>query len=363
MTSLTEQQRQAVMSVDENVLVSAGAGSGKTHVLVERYIQILRSDPSLTIDGIIAVTFTRKAAGEMRTRLKTRFKQLAEQESQPERWRKCLADIDAARIGTIHSLCESILKAFPAEAGVDPQFEVIDEVTQAELLQESVETTFREVIGDELPEMRLLAEQDIEKVKLWLAYMLKSGLQIEEALAKISHLSNEELCSFMNQVRHHIQLRALRDAVEQSEWRQAHAYLAETIARDKLEQMRSELVQASHFLIASCRRLDLGPDDSAELWRQLDVLAGVQLRAGGRDDESKAVKARMKTLREIAQDLKDDPILPPTISKEDSEAFANERHLISLYARASAIYREKKRAEFVLDYNDLITLAHQSLQQ
>ncbi|MBP6746572.1 UvrD-helicase domain-containing protein, partial [bacterium] len=70
---LTEQQQQAVDLVDQNVLVSAGAGSGKTHVLVERYVEILRRYPDCTLSNIIAVTFTRKAAAEMRSRLKARF--------------------------------------------------------------------------------------------------------------------------------------------------------------------------------------------------------------------------------------------------------------------------------------------------
>ncbi|MBZ0185206.1 MAG: UvrD-helicase domain-containing protein, partial [Candidatus Obscuribacterales bacterium] len=74
MPGLTPQQEEAVLSIDQNVLVSAGAGSGKTHVLVERYLELLRLKSELTVDSIIAVTFTRKAAGEMRTRLKARFK-------------------------------------------------------------------------------------------------------------------------------------------------------------------------------------------------------------------------------------------------------------------------------------------------
>ena len=129
---LTEQQQQAVDLVDRNVLVSAGAGSGKTHVLVERYVEILRRYPDCTLSNIIAVTFTRKAAAEMRSRLKARFLTLSQEEADG-RWLNCLAEVDGARIGTIHSLCESILKSHPADCGIDPQFEVLDELTQNEL--------------------------------------------------------------------------------------------------------------------------------------------------------------------------------------------------------------------------------------
>ena len=74
---LTSAQLLAVNSIEDNVLVSAGAGSGKTMVLVERIIENLRRTPELKVSNLVAVTFTRKAADEMRLRLKTRIKGLA----------------------------------------------------------------------------------------------------------------------------------------------------------------------------------------------------------------------------------------------------------------------------------------------
>src|SRR5262249_55606659 len=108
---LTNAQLLAENSIDDNVLVSAGAGSGKTMVLVERIIENLRRFPELKVSSLMAVTFTRKAAEEMRLRLKTRIKELAGDASQGDgsRWRTALTEIDAAHIGTIHSLCQSIL--------------------------------------------------------------------------------------------------------------------------------------------------------------------------------------------------------------------------------------------------------------
>ncbi len=66
----------------------------------------------------------------MRSRLKARLRQISRELKEGEeqqRWHRLLADVDRARIGTIHSLCESILRAFPAEAAVDPQFELLDD--------------------------------------------------------------------------------------------------------------------------------------------------------------------------------------------------------------------------------------------
>src|SRR5471030_1660395 len=108
--TLTKAQQLAVESIDKNVLVAAGAGSGKTRVLVERFVEILQRRPEINVSQIMAVTYTRKAAGEMRTRLKERIQKLVEEsnDSERERWAQCLFAIDSARIGTIHSVCESI---------------------------------------------------------------------------------------------------------------------------------------------------------------------------------------------------------------------------------------------------------------
>lgn len=361
MTSLTEQQMAAVFSVDKNVLVSAGAGSGKTHVLVERYIEILRNDPSLTVDGIIAVTFTRKAAGEMRTRLKGRFRKLTESDSESERWRQCLADIDSARIGTIHSLCESVLKAFPAESGIDPQFEVIDEVCQAQLLEESIDQAFREIIGDTLPEIKLLTEHNIEEVRNWLKQMLASSLQFNEAASTLLDLPEGELLTKLNETRHRIQLRMVQDVIVRSEWRQAHSYLAETFGRDKLEQLRLSVVQAIDDIHTHCERTDSATDDSAKLWRNLEVIAGADMRVGGHSDEAKAIKERLGILRTLARKLLGKPPLPPAIETADLTSFEDERHVSNLFYRTQRIYGERKQHDLKLDYNDLIGLAYAAL--
>lgn len=361
MTSLTDQQQVAVFSVDRNVLVSAGAGSGKTHVLVERYVEILRNDPSLTVDGIIAVTFTRKAAGEMRTRLKSRFRQLTETESDSEKWRQCLADIDSARIGTIHSLCESILKAFPAESGIDPQFEVIDEVSQAQILEESIDQTFREVISVGLPEIKLLSEHNIEEIRNWLKQMLGASLQFDEAAGMLLSLDSDNLLQHLNDTRHRIQRRMLQDVIAKPDWKHAYSYLAETFAREKLEALRLAVVQAAEDIIRKCGQPSTTPDECAELWRGVEIIANADLRCGGHSDEAKAIKERLGVLRSIARKILGKPALPPSIIDDDLTKFEDERHVANLFYRALRNYCERKKIELKLDYNDLIGLAYAAL--
>src|SRR2546423_8880886 len=127
----TEAQREAIETRRQRVLVSAGAGSGKTRVLVERFLRLLEENPSWNVHDIVAVTFTEKAAREMVSRIRREIRhriEEAEAVEARERWRAHRNALDSARIGTIHSLCAALLRAHPAEAGIDPAFTGLQEI-------------------------------------------------------------------------------------------------------------------------------------------------------------------------------------------------------------------------------------------
>jgi ATP-dependent helicase/nuclease subunit A len=128
MMTLTKDQKKAVHAAGKNILVSAGAGTGKTRVLVERILHILRTQKA-TITELLVLTFTEKAANEIKTRLSDSFREL-----NLERPRR---DLEKAAISTFHSFASRLLKEHPIEAGVDPDFRVI-ETEQSELLKEEV---------------------------------------------------------------------------------------------------------------------------------------------------------------------------------------------------------------------------------
>ncbi len=124
---LTPKQREAVER-EGSLCVTAGAGTGKTKVLVDRYLRILERGAA-PVQGILALTFTEKAAAEMRERVR---KALMEQGKAKE---DLLEDLHWASISTFHSFCARVLREFPLESEVDPDFQVLDEV-QADLLVE-----------------------------------------------------------------------------------------------------------------------------------------------------------------------------------------------------------------------------------
>ena len=125
-TSLNAQQARAINHLGDTV-VTAGAGTGKTRTLVARYLALL--ERGLPLRGIIAITFTRKAAREMRNRVRQDIRRYLGKAPLEKSgfWQKSYADLDIAYIGTIHGLCASILRAHPAEARIDPRFREMEE--------------------------------------------------------------------------------------------------------------------------------------------------------------------------------------------------------------------------------------------
>ena len=141
-------QAEAVTTRGVDVAVTAGAGSGKTRALVGRYLSLL--EEGWPLRSLVAITFTEKAAREMRTRIRSTIEQWLAEEVAADRalWESAFAELDAARIGTIHSLCAAILRAHPAEAGVDPVFAVLEENAAAILKARAVEIALAWAMSD-----------------------------------------------------------------------------------------------------------------------------------------------------------------------------------------------------------------------
>jgi ATP-dependent helicase/nuclease subunit A len=141
---LKPEQRQAAHTLERHVAVTAGPGAGKTTVLVERYLHILRTY-DISVDQIVAITFTNRAANEMRERLRRELDKLiwsADAGGTPAlperaRWMRHKRTLDGAIITTIHGFCARLLREFPVEAGIDPQFALLD-AHQSAMLEEVV---------------------------------------------------------------------------------------------------------------------------------------------------------------------------------------------------------------------------------
>ena len=142
-------QEKAVTDSSSAIAATAGAGSGKTLSLVGRYLHLL--EQGLPTRSILAITFTEKAAREMRARIRNSLSRASAEVAQGENSSFILhpSSFDSARIGTIHSLCAELLRAHPAEAGLDPQFEVLEEGLASALQAEAVESSLAWAATDE----------------------------------------------------------------------------------------------------------------------------------------------------------------------------------------------------------------------
>lgn len=152
---LTPSQQQA-LDLDRHLCVIANAGSGKTRVLIERYLRILlegRAD----IDQIVAITFTEKAAGELRAKISDAVRErvaVASDEMIRHRLALLRSQLSGAVIGTIHSFCAQILREFPVEAGIDASFVILEEIDRKAIMEESLLESFAEILKGEKTDLQ-----------------------------------------------------------------------------------------------------------------------------------------------------------------------------------------------------------------
>ena len=136
---LSKEQRRAADSFGRQTCVSAGAGSGKTRVLVEHYLDALTKHGA-SVENILAVTFTERAANQMKERLIKRLGGLGRIDDRRA--------MENAWIGTIHGFCARVLRENPVECGVDPSFTVLGEGEAAILAKRTLDELFEEESGN-----------------------------------------------------------------------------------------------------------------------------------------------------------------------------------------------------------------------
>ncbi|MFZ4828892.1 MAG: UvrD-helicase domain-containing protein, partial [Phototrophicaceae bacterium] len=171
--SYTHAQQQAIETLDKNLIVNAGAGSGKTFVLVARFLNLLRVHHDWSLSAIVAITFTTKAAQEMRDRVRGNLQAELEEaiatgDSEAQtRWANHLTSMDNARISTIHSLCVELLRANASYLGVDPSFGVLDEVEAGILFAQAFEQVQARLMDDPAlrPLSQLFSEYQADKIR------------------------------------------------------------------------------------------------------------------------------------------------------------------------------------------------------
>jgi ATP-dependent helicase/nuclease subunit A len=234
--NLTPSQQRAV-AARGNVLVMAGAGTGKTHTLVERCLDLI-CEEQVSLDGILIVTFTEAAATEMRERLRSALEKAATRRPDAGLAEQ-LALFDAAHIGTLHSFCFKLVREHFHELALDPQLSVLDEGEARSLSDEILEEQFQSHYENE--DAFSLAAQELIRIH--------GGGRDERIRALVLRLH------------HYIQTRADADAwlanqienfssSEPSQWREWFSEAVSTWRGDWLMELRG--LKAGNEKAAEC---------------------------------------------------------------------------------------------------------------
>lgn len=297
----------AAIEAEGTVFVSAGAGTGKTTVLVERFARAV--ERGLDVGSILVITYTERAAGELRARIRARLSQMGRSD--------LAGDLDGAWISTIHGFCLRLLRAYPAQAGLDPRFRVLDE-SQAKVLQAEAfgEALARFCAGGQPERLRLLATYGSGALRRMIAgaaeTLRAAGRPLELGLGEPPDLEGRA--------------EELRQA--------ARLVLAEAEGDGAAEEARATVRRALEAL---------DPLPPAEL---LLDLSGLAVRGRGRE--------RFAAFEQARQGLEQAAL--NAVAVRDRDLLQN---LLVEFDRA---YREAKDRESALDFEDLQLLARELLR-
>lgn len=348
----TKEQCAAVDIDGKNLIVVAGAGSGKTRVLVERYLRMLEKNADWSLKSLVAITFTRAAAYEMRQRLRERLAQRAGSEQNPV-WRKHLSELDSVRIDTIHGFCAAILRANAAQAGIDPKFEVLDEVEAAILLENALEDSLATLATLEPELLALFSHYDSDKIFTSLKRQELVSLALPEDMPSLEDL----LCHWREQW-----AQALREACQRllgNKKVQQLMQAADSLPDDNLGALYQQY--------QGCFRQVQAEQDADEIWQLIQEcyengkVGNIGKAAAWDGKENKKLAAAF--LRGIRERLK---ALIDEIGEPIGELDEQSAQLLPLWLRlmrqVQDAYRQRKLENALVDFDDLESLTARVLK-
>ncbi len=330
--SLTDRQHRAVRAAG-GVAITAGAGTGKTHTLGHRYLAHL--EEGLSPLAVVAVTFTERAAHELRARVRAYARaRLATDDPR-------LAELEAAPIGTVHALCLRICRDHPEEAELPPDVRILDplegEVWWAERLERALERLPAELF-EALP---------YERVRDAMAVLLRDPYRAERALAQ----PHESWPARVGEAREG----ARRAWLATTELAEAEATLAALAARsddDAGERARRDLLAG----LAAARRGDAGEAAARVAGRSARV--GAKARWGG---EQAALREALGVALDALRGWLGDPRATVRLGPADEVLVRLLPHLRAGFARAQDELAAAKRRAGVLDFADVEVAALRAL--
>ena len=368
---LTPSQEEA-LNIEKHVCVTAGAGSGKTTVLVERYLKILREGDAKPQE-IVAITFTEKASAEMKDRV---IKKLNEEENRGIS-ESFLEQMNAAHISTIHSFCSSILREFPFQARVPANFSIIQGIEQKLLLQNTLKKTLKTIATNEedehRPELtRLLQCYGGQKNLVdFFSNMVEKRDSLEHLMKKMySNPNDTEIrTNLERQIRE-----KLMSQIDVAEFIRCLNAVLEVAKGTKAENAKN-LIQQLEALYKQNPDLPEGLNLLKEIGDLITIQNGSIATSGflPKSVDRTGIADQIAFLEPTAKKIKDVPILEKEkdenkkadvetnnederddeVVTDDDFLISTTRDLLTLYKRILNDYQNAKLSQSTLDFNDL----------
>ncbi|HUT90211.1 MAG TPA: UvrD-helicase domain-containing protein [Thermoguttaceae bacterium] len=375
---LTDQQRRAVTARGVSVALSAGAGCGKTFVLTERFLAQLDPDgpqagPAEMVShegealsdgdahprlaGLVAITFTERAAREMRDRIRAacRRRVLEAPDAEVDYWLDLIRELDSARISTIHSFCGTLLRAHAVEAGLDPRFRVLEQAQADTLLYELVDDELRNrLIARDEAVIDLVFEFGLESLRGMVAALLGMRHQID--WPQWRDVTPDELVGRWETFSRELAGPRLSEAIARSDAAQSLLRIAREQCPDH-PTMRDRCA----VLLERLPRLPESTDPAGDLGAIFES-AKVQGAGGKKAWPSEEVYAEFrdaaKKLREQIKGAQNDVAFDATAALPAAEAGLR---LLSVAEGVHEAYEARKHDLAAMDFNDLLIHAKRLL--
>ena len=362
--NFTPEQHQAITSTAARLCVDAGAGSGKTRVLVERIVHLVEHR-GVALERIAAITFTDKAAAEMKARLRGAFRKRAQAAiDDPARmsyWRDLEHRVDTARISTIHAFCTGLLREYALQIGLDPDFAILGDAESALLLSDTVRAT---VIGllearDEAA-LLLAAEIGPGKLREVLEGMLTQAPAVRQAAARHDFSSPQALYASWEALVEEERAAALLAFKNSARLRQLGARLEEfagacTKASDGREVLRLSMIETLRAL-PKARLKDIPAHLEA-----LTAKVGSTRKQNWADEaQCEALKSVQEGIRDLAAKALSWPAMNPTLDLAAAELACA---LHAVYGHATTAWEAVKRAANAMDFDGIIQEALRVLRE
>ena len=384
---LTPSQQEA-LNIEKHICVTAGAGSGKTTVLVQRYLKILR-EGNATPREIVAITYTEKAAAEMKDRI---IKEMsgegesvdAAHSNSLQRFRD---EMNSAHISTIHAFCSSILREFPFQANVPANFSIIQGIEQKLLLQDSLKKTLKLIATNKedrhRPELTRLLQRYGGQKKLvdFFSDMVERRDVLEHLMQEIYSNSNDTEIreGLEQQVCEQLMLTIdrLMSKIDVTEFIRCLNAVLE-VAKGKKAENAKNLIQQLEALYQQ----NSSSPEVLNLLKEIGDLITIKndsIATSGflpKSIDRTGIADHINFLELTAKKIKDVPTLEKetdnknnNVETEDDFLISTTRDLLTLYKQILEDYQNAKLSQSTLDFNDLqlktrdLLRDHEEIQQ